>query len=126
MVPRRLQRELRLFTVACVLRIWHLLGDGCNAAVLASERFADGQIAEPELDTAVESADAEAQAACHDHSTADAHRYAASAAIDASLRRASEIHHRGSRCCDFSCGGWSPVIQAIERHFAGMRTDLLG
>jgi hypothetical protein len=80
----RYQRELRLFAVGCVRRIWHLLPAGCRAAVEASERFAAGRIGDPELAAAVAVADGEAQAAFPGHSAPDARGYAASAAVDAS------------------------------------------
>lgn len=81
--PDRYQRELRLFAVECVRRIWHLLPAGCRAAVEASEQFAVGRIAEPELAAAVAVADGEAQEAFPGHSAPDARGYAASAAVDA-------------------------------------------
>jgi hypothetical protein len=40
---RATERKLRLFAVACVRRIWHLIPDGGRAAIEAAERFADGQ-----------------------------------------------------------------------------------
>lgn len=80
----RCQRELRLFAVACVRRVWHLLPAGCRAAVEASERFAAGQVGEAELAAAVAVADREARAALPGHSAPDACGYAASAAVDAS------------------------------------------
>ncbi len=79
----RYQRELRLFAVACVRRIWALLPDGCRAAVEASERFADGRIGASELAAAVAVAVLEAEAAFPGHSAPDARGYAASAAVDA-------------------------------------------
>jgi hypothetical protein len=79
----RYQRELRLFGVACVRRIWPLLPDGCRAAVEASESFADGRIAASELAAAVDAAAQEAEAAFPGHSAPDARGYAASAAVDA-------------------------------------------
>jgi hypothetical protein len=78
------QRELRLFAVACVRRVWHLLPPGCRAVVEASERFADEQIGEPELAAAVAVAEREALAADRGHRAADAREYATSAAVDAS------------------------------------------
>ena len=80
----RFQPELRLFAVACVRRVWHLLPAGCRAAVEASERFAEGRVSEEELATAVAVADGEAQTAFPGHSAPDARGYAASAAVDAS------------------------------------------
>ena len=56
----RYQRELRLFAVVCVRRVWHLIPAGCRAVVDASERFAAGRIGERELAAAVTVADGEA------------------------------------------------------------------
>jgi hypothetical protein len=80
----RCQRELRLFAVACVRRVWFLLPAGCRAAVEASERFAAGLVSEEELAAAVAVAERDAQAAFPGHSAPDANGYAASAALDAS------------------------------------------
>lgn len=80
----RYQRELRLFAVACIRRIWHLLPTGCRAAIDASEQFAAGWIAESDLAAAVAVADSEAQKAFPGHSAPDARGFAASAAVDAS------------------------------------------
>ena len=80
----RYQRELRLFALACVRRVWHLLPAGCRAAVDASEGLAEGRVKLPELLAAVDVAVAEAQAAFPGHSAPDARGYAASAAVDAS------------------------------------------
>ncbi len=80
----RYQRELRLFAVGCVRRIWNLLPAGCQAAVAASQRFAAGHIDESQLAATVAVADGEAQAAFPGHSAPDARAYAASAAVDAS------------------------------------------
>ena len=80
----RLQRELRLFAVACVRRVAHLLGDSGRVALAASEAFAEGHAGRADLLAAVGVADAEAQAALPGHSAPDARGYAASAAVDAS------------------------------------------
>src|SRR5687768_12157594 len=80
----RYQRELRLFAVACVRRVGHLLGEGGRAALAASEAFAEGRIGLPQLAAAVAVADAEARAPFPGHSAPDARGYAASAAVDAS------------------------------------------
>jgi hypothetical protein len=78
------QRELRLFAASCVRRVWHLLSDGCRAAVEASEKFAEGQIDEAALADAVAIADREAQAIWPGSQSPDSRGYAASAAVDAS------------------------------------------
>src|SRR5581483_5787744 len=78
------QRELRLFAVACVRRVWYLLPAGCRAAVGSSERFAAGQVSEAELAAAVAVANREARAAFPGHSAPGARGYAASAAVAAS------------------------------------------
>jgi hypothetical protein len=80
----RYQRELRLFAVACVRRVWHLLPAGCRVAVDASDGFAEGRVGQPELVTAVGRAAAEAQAVFPGNIAPDARGYAASAAVDAS------------------------------------------
>jgi hypothetical protein len=77
-------RELRLFAVACVRRIWRLLSDAGRAAVDASERFANSRASEQELRQAVAAASADATATFPGHSAPDARAYAASAAVDAS------------------------------------------
>ena len=79
-----LQRELRLFAASCVRRVWHLLSDGCRAAVEASEKFAEGQIDELALAEAVAVADRETQAIWPGSQSPDSRGYAASAAVDAS------------------------------------------
>jgi hypothetical protein len=80
----RYQRELRMFAVACVRRVWHLLPAGCRAAIEASERFAVRQLGEAELAAAVGVAGREAEAAFPGRAAPDARGYAASAAVDAS------------------------------------------
>src|SRR5262245_32218568 len=79
----RYQRELRLFVVACVRRIWPLLPGAGRGARLAAERFADGAVSESVLAAAVTAADQEAQTAVRGCSTPDARSYAVSAAVDA-------------------------------------------
>jgi hypothetical protein len=76
LVAHRYQRELRLFGVACARRVWPLLPDACRAALMASERFADGEISESELAASVNAADREAQMACRGCSAPDARAYA--------------------------------------------------
>lgn len=77
------QRELRLFAVGCVRRVWPLLPDACRAAVEASEQFATGLITELALATAVTAAEPVAAAAFPGHAAPDARGYAASAGVDA-------------------------------------------
>jgi hypothetical protein len=94
LVGDRCQRELRLFGVACARPVWPLLPDACRAALLASERFADGEITESELAATVNAGDQEAREAFPSCSAPDARAYAVSAAIDASLvwpRTASNV-----------------------------------
>jgi hypothetical protein len=79
----RYQRELRLFAVACVRRVWALLPPACREALMASERFAGGGFSESELAAAVNAADRDAQMACRGCSAPDARAHAVSAAIDA-------------------------------------------
>jgi hypothetical protein len=80
----RFQRELRLFAVGCVRRVWNLLPDPCRAAVEVSERFANGMASEEELRRAVASADEATRRAFPGHAAPNAYAYAVSAAIDAS------------------------------------------
>src|SRR5688572_30561526 len=79
----RHQRELRLFALACVRRVWHLLPKGCRTAVEGSEQFANELIGEADLAAVVNLAEREAQAASPGHRAPDAIAYAASAAVDA-------------------------------------------
>jgi hypothetical protein len=105
------QRELRLFAVACVRRIWQLLSEISRAAVDASERFANGQTSEQELGQAVTASEAVAQAAFPGHSAPDARAYAASAAVDASSvwpRTASNV------LCATSCAASAVACAAAE------------
>src|SRR4051812_2989698 len=76
------QRELRLFAVACVRRVWDLVPLGCRSAVEMSERFAEGRANESDLAAAVAAADREVQETFPGHAAPDAHAYAASAAVD--------------------------------------------
>lgn len=77
------QRELRLFTTACVRRVWELLPEECRAAVEMSERFAENCAAERDLAQAVAVADSAARIILPGHSAPTAKTYAVSAAIDA-------------------------------------------
>jgi hypothetical protein len=113
----RHQRELRLFAVACVRRVWHLLPDGCRAAVEASERFAEGKVTEAELAAAVAVADRETQAAFPGHSAPDARAFAASAAVDASsvwARTAANV--LASTTCAASAAGCAAAEAAEARY----------
>lgn len=47
----RYQHELRLFCVACVRRVWHLLPDPCRRAIDVAEQFARGAASQAELHT---------------------------------------------------------------------------
>lgn len=50
-------RKLRLFALACVRRIWHLLPSECSrTAVEVGERFVEGQASEAELNEAYQHA----------------------------------------------------------------------
>ncbi len=80
----KFQREIRLFTAACVRRVWQLLPDGCRSAVDVSERFAKGNADETELAMACTIAQQEAQAIWSGGKSPDALAYATSAAVDAS------------------------------------------
>jgi hypothetical protein len=77
------QRELRIFAVGCLRRIWPLLSDACRAAVEASEQFAMGVIAESVLAAAVTRAEKETVSTFPGHAAPNAREYAASAAVDA-------------------------------------------
>jgi hypothetical protein len=117
LAAERYQRQLRLFAVACVRRIWTLLPDGCRAAVEASERFADGMITASELAAAVAAADPEAQAALPGHSAPDARGYAASAAVDAASvwpRTTSNV--LAATTCAVSAAGCA-AAEADEAHY---------
>ena len=80
----QLQKELRLFAVACVRRIWHLLPEQCRKAVDASERFADGQIDVRQLECTFAAGCEVASTANRGSMAPDASAYATSAAVDAS------------------------------------------
>ncbi len=82
--PDRCQRELRLFALACVRRVWHLLPAASRAAVEVAERFAEGLASAAELSAAGAVADREAQAHGSGGRPPDARAYAESAALDAS------------------------------------------
>ena len=102
----RLQRELRLFAVACVQRVSQLLGDGGRAAIAASEAFAEGHIGRAELLAAIVVADEEARLAFPGQSAPDARGYAASAAVDASSEwpRTASIVLAATSCAASAAG----------------------
>jgi hypothetical protein len=78
------QRELRLFAIGCVRRVWDLVSPGCRAAVEMSERFSEGRADKTELAAVMAVAEREVQAAVPGHTAPTAHAYAVSAAVDAS------------------------------------------
>ena len=80
----RFQRELRLFSVACVRRVWSLLPKACQAAVELSEQFANGKASESKLSRAVDAAALITQEIWPGPRSPGARAYAASAAVDAS------------------------------------------
>lgn len=81
----RYQKELRLFTLACVRRVWeHLPHAKLRAAVEMSERYAHERAGEFQLSRAVEAANKVFWDMYPRHSAPGAADYAASAAIDAS------------------------------------------
>lgn len=127
----RHQRELRLFATACARRIWHLLPDECRLAVVASERFAAGEIDEAELAEAVAEASAVAVAVFPGHSAPDAMAYATSAAVDAASvwpRTASTVLASTSCVASaFGCAAADPVAaesQYDEAYDLARRTEL--
>ena len=80
----RYQRELRLFALACVRRVWHLLPAAVRTAVEVAELFANGRATASELDAAGTVAQRETQAHWSGSRSPDARAYAESAALDAS------------------------------------------
>jgi hypothetical protein len=79
----RYERELRLFCVACVRRVWDLLPEECRRAVDVAERFARGTASHAELAAASDAQDAVIQAVWSGGRSPDARAYAAQAAGDA-------------------------------------------
>src|SRR5262249_23129239 len=78
------KRKLRLFACACCRRLWHLIEDErSRAAVVAAERFADG-----EIDTdALAVADRDAHVAAEQISLESAHGRAAWACVNATYKK---------------------------------------
>jgi len=79
----RYQRELRLFCVACVRRVWHLLPDACRKAVDVAEQFAHGAASEAQLRAAFDAAAPVIEALWSGGRSPDARAYATQAAGDA-------------------------------------------
>lgn len=80
----RHQRELRLFVLACVRRVWHLLPSESRAVVELAQRMAGDRSSIDELRVALAAAVGVAQAHWSGGRVPDARAYAESAAIDAS------------------------------------------
>jgi hypothetical protein len=80
----RHQRELRLFALACVRRVWHLLPSESRSAVEVAERMADGRASIDKLRRVIANADQVAQTHWSGGRSPDARAHAESAAIDAS------------------------------------------
>ena len=81
--PGKYERELRLFCVACVRRVSHLLPDACRRAVDLAEQFARGAASESELRAAFESAAAVIDEVWSGGRSPDARAYATQAVGDA-------------------------------------------
>jgi hypothetical protein len=80
----RYQRELRLFALAGVRRIYHLLPAASQKLVEVTEQFAEGRASASELNAVGDVAGREAQAHWSGGRSPDARAYAESAALDAS------------------------------------------
>src|SRR6478752_1130126 len=79
----RYQRELRLFCVACVRRVSHLLPDPCRQALDTAEQFAHGATSESQLRAAFDAAAPVIEALWSGGRSPDARAYATQAAGDA-------------------------------------------
>jgi hypothetical protein len=79
----RYQRELRLFCVACVRRVWHLLPDPCRRAVDVADQFARGSASQAQLHAAFDAAAPVINALWSGGRSPDARAYATQAAGDA-------------------------------------------
>ena len=79
----RYERELRLFCVACVRRVWGLLPDECRRAVDVAEQFARGTASHPALRAAFEAAGPVIEETWSGGRSPDARAYATQAAGDA-------------------------------------------
>lgn len=77
------QQELRLFCVACVRRVWHLLPDPCRQAVDVAELFARGAASQVQLQAAFDTAAPVIDALWAGGRSPDARAYATQAAGDA-------------------------------------------
>jgi hypothetical protein len=79
----RYQRELRLFCVACVRRVSHLLPDPCRQALDTAQQFAHGTASEAQLRAALDAATPVINALWSGGRSPDAIAYATQAAGDA-------------------------------------------
>jgi len=79
----RYQRELRLFCIACVRRVAHLLPDPCRQALDTAEHFAHGASSEAQLRAATDIATPLINAVWSGGRSPDARAYATQASGDA-------------------------------------------
>jgi hypothetical protein len=121
------RRKLRLFACACARQLWHAVGDPASqAAVEASERYADGEATDAELDSARDAARNAADCAhrAGPHTDVSVAAWTARAAASVTAKKAAQeaAHH-------FAVVAWSPPYRcragAVER-IAEMLDCVLG